>query len=207
MTHQALKNKEQLFNAWAPNYDFLFLSVLYQAVHKRLLEYVKLPAQSNILDLGCGTGRLLDRLASQFPQLRGTGLDLSAQMLYQARQRHRHRPRLIYIQGNAESLPFADRQFDAVFNTISFLHYPKPERVFSEVSRVLRPSGHFYLVDATPSKLIPSQFQGKFLLIGEIKLYSPQMREELGARVGLNCLGHHYLLGPVLLTVFTKRGE
>lgn len=207
MTYQALKNKEQLFDAWAPNYDFLFLSVFYQAVHKRLLEYVKLPDQSNVLDLGCGTGRLLDRLATQFPQLHGTGLDLSTQMLNQARRRNRHHPRLIYIQGHAESLPFADGQFNAVFNTISFLHYPQPEQVFSEVSRVLSPGGCFYLVDSAPNKLISSRLHGRFLLIGEIKLYAPQMREDLGAEVGLNCLGHYYLLGPVLLTVFIKRGE
>ncbi|HEY9876748.1 MAG TPA: class I SAM-dependent methyltransferase, partial [Candidatus Obscuribacterales bacterium] len=130
MTNESLHNKEKFFDLWAPNYDFLFLSVFYQAVHKRLLEYVNLPDRANVLDIGCGTGRLLDRLATQFPQMRGTGLDLSTEMLHQARERNRHHPRLIYIQGNAEALPFADGQFDAVFNTLSFLHYPKPEQVF-----------------------------------------------------------------------------
>lgn len=203
MTQDALNNKQQLFDAWAPNYDFLFLSVFYQAVHKRLLEYVDLPARPNVLDLGCGTGRLLNRLASQFPQLRGTGIDLSSEMLRQARQSNRHRPRLIYVQGNAASLPFADGQFDAVFNTISFLHYLQPEQVFSEVSRVLRPGGHFYLVDWS-RKSTSSQLRGSFPLVGEIKLYTPQAREHLGAGVGLDCLGHQYLLGPVLLTIFSK---
>lgn len=67
MTNNLSSQKQQLFDRWAPNYDWIFPSVVYQAIHKRLLEYVKLPNQSNILDLGCGTGRLLDRLAVKFP--------------------------------------------------------------------------------------------------------------------------------------------
>jgi ubiquinone/menaquinone biosynthesis C-methylase UbiE len=101
------------------------------------------PDQPNILDLGCGTGRLLHRLATQFPTLQGTGLDLSTEMLRQAQQRNQHGTRLTYRQGNAESMPFAEGEFDAVFNTISFLHYPNPQQVVLEVNRVLRPGGRF----------------------------------------------------------------
>ncbi|OKH24512.1 SAM-dependent methyltransferase [Hydrococcus rivularis NIES-593] len=197
MTNNIFESKEKLFDRWAPNYDFLLTTVFYQAVHKRLLEYVKLPERPNVLDLGCGTGRLLNRLADRFPELQGTGLDLSTQMLRQARQRNQHRPRLIFVRGNAESLPFVNNQFDAVFNTISFLHYPNPERVFAQVSRVLRPQGHFYLVDwAFDRRLSMSQVN--------IRFYSSQQREQLGATVGLKCLGHYYLLSKVLLTIFNK---
>ena len=202
MTNNLLTNKEKFFDLWAPNYDFLLTTVFYQAIHKRLLEYVELPNQPNILDLGCGTGRLLNRLATQFPTLQGTGLDLSAQMLRQAQQRNRHGVRLVYKQGNAESLPFADHEFDAVFNTLSFLHYPNPQQVFSEVSRVLRPRGLFYLVDSTVREETGA---GYFPFSpGGIRLYSSQRREEFGLAAGLECLGHHYLLGAILLTVFAK---
>jgi ubiquinone/menaquinone biosynthesis C-methylase UbiE len=197
MTNNVFENKEKLFDRWAPNYDFLLTTVFYQAVHKRLLEYVELPERPNILDLGCGTGLLLNRLAARFPDLQGTGLDLSTQMLRQARQRNQHHPRLIFVRGNAESLPFADNQFDAVFNTISFLHYPNPEQVFAQVSRVLRPQGHFYLVDwAFDRRLSISQ--------ANVRFYSPQQREQLGINTGLKCLGHYYLLSRVVLTIFVK---
>ncbi|MGK7875642.1 MAG: class I SAM-dependent methyltransferase [Xenococcaceae cyanobacterium] len=200
MTNNIFTNKEKFFDLWAPNYDCLFTTVLYQAVHKRLLEYVELPDQPNVLDLGCGTGRLLNRLAAQFPTLQGTGLDLSGKMIREARQCNQHGVRLIYIRGNAESLPFAKGQFDAVFNTISFLHYPNPEQVFSEVSRVLRPKGCFYLVDYVRADISP----GYFPFFGGLRLYSPQQREQLGIGAGLECLGHHYLLGLILLTIFSK---
>lgn len=197
--------KEDFFNTWSLSYDWTFPSVFYQAVHQRLLKYVTLPPQPNVLDIGCGTGKLLNRLASHFPELRGTGLDFSPGMLAQARQSRNHRPRLIFIQGNAESLPFAESQFDAVFNTISFLHYQQPEKFLSEVQRVLRPGGHFYLVDSSfkyQKEPIHISFSPKGL-----KLYSPELREKMGAKAGLTCLGHHYLISPVLLTIFEKSRE
>lgn len=200
MTNPILSSKQRLFDLWAPNYDLLFPSVFYQAIHKRLLEYVQLPNQPHILDLGCGTGRLLDRLATQFPTLHGTGLDLSAQMVYQARRCNRHHPRLICVQGNAEALPFADEQFDAVFNTLSFLHYPQPQQVFSEVSRVLRPGGYFYLADITFRWRAELQFV--LASPGGMRFYNQSEREQLGKQVGLRCVGHYYLLGPVMLTKY-----
>ncbi|MBW4674507.1 MAG: class I SAM-dependent methyltransferase [Desmonostoc geniculatum HA4340-LM1] len=204
MTYDFLNNKKFLFDHWAPSYDWLFPSVFYRAIHKRLLEYINLPERANVLDIGCGTGRLLERLATEFPALQGTGLDLSANMLRMARLSNRHHPRLIYVEGKAESLPFADGQFDAVFSTISFLHYLEPQQVFSEIARVLSPGGCFFLVDITSKKetepqLLPISPRG-------IRLYSPNQRQVLGSSAGLLCLGHHYLLGPVLLTIFTKPG-
>ncbi|MFN6560176.1 MAG: class I SAM-dependent methyltransferase [Nostoc sp. ChiSLP01] len=204
MTYDFVNNKKFLFDSWAPSYDWLFPSVFYRAIHKRLLEYVNLPDRANILDIGCGTGRLLGRLATKFPDLRGTGLDLSSNMLRMARLTNRHHPRLIFIEGKAESLPFADGQFDAVFSTISFLHYLEPQQVVSEIARVLSPGGCFYLVDFTSKK----QAQPQLLPISPrgIRFYSPNQRQVLASSAGLLCLSHHYLLGPVLLTIFAKPG-
>ncbi len=202
MTREFVSNKKKIFDLWAPSYDWIFPSVFYQTLHKRLLEYVDLPTKANVLDLGCGTGRLLERLASQFPELRGTGIDLSPEMLRVARQKNGHRPRLIYVEGKAESLPFADGQFDAVFNTISFLHYLEPQQVLHEVARVLAPGGRFYLVDTTVKK--EAEIPLNLGSLGKVRLYSPQQREYLGAAAGLLCASHHYLLGPVLLTIFAK---
>jgi ubiquinone/menaquinone biosynthesis C-methylase UbiE len=199
MIQAFLNDKEKFFDRWAPNYDFLLTTVFYQAVHKRLLEYAELPARSQVLDLGCGTGRLLNRLASVYPEIQGIGLDLSTQMLRQARAKNQHHPRLIFVRGNAEDLPFADKQFDAVFNTISFLHYANPEKVFAEISRVLRPQGKFYLVDWTVNIT-------KFSSISQasIKFYDSQQREKFGLSANLKCLGNYYLINRVLLTVFVK---
>jgi ubiquinone/menaquinone biosynthesis C-methylase UbiE len=205
MNFNFFTNKKRLFDKWAATYDWLFPSVIYQAIHKRLLEYVDLPETANILDMGCGTGRLIQRLGTKFPHIRGTGLDLSSQMLQQARLSDRHRPRFIYIEGKAESLPFGEGQFDAVFSTISFLHYLEPEQVFHEVARVLSPGGRFYLVDITSKKQTAPQ-KLPITPLG-IRLYSPSQREILGSSAGLLCVSHQYLLGPVLLTIFVKPSQ
>jgi ubiquinone/menaquinone biosynthesis C-methylase UbiE len=202
LNSKANMNKKQLFDRWAATYDWLFPSVMYQAAHKRLLEYVDLPPEPRVLDIGCGTGRLLDRLATEFPNLQGTGLDLSPEMLRIARRSHHHHPRLIFISGNAEDLPFADGQFDAIFSSFSFLHYPNPERVCQQVSRVLQSQGRFYLVDFTFSQTDRSQDLP--ISPGGIRLYGLSARDRLGERAGLSCLAHYHLLGPVLLTIFVK---
>ncbi|MCG8366542.1 MAG: methyltransferase domain-containing protein [Pseudanabaenales cyanobacterium] len=198
-----LTSKTRFFDRWAPTYDWLLPSVFYQAVHKRLLEYIQLSEQAHVLDIGCGTGRLLDRLAKRFPHLQGIGLDLSPEMLRQARRNNHYRPRLIFIQGVSHAMPFVENQFEAAFNTISFLHYPDPQRVLQEVHRVLQPGGRFYLVDYTLSEWRSGMQQRLFSPI-RIRFYSRQTRERMGTEAGLRCAGHHHLLGPVLLTIFVK---
>ena len=203
MSNNFFNNKARFFDSWAPFYDYLFTTIFYQAIHKRLLEYVELQANPLVLDLGCGTGRLLQRLAAKFTDLRGIGLDLSTEMLRQARRKNQYRERVIFKQGNANHLPFANNQFQAVYNTISFLHYPNPEQVLQEISRVLSQRGYFYLVDYQSIKDI-SQVG---ISPGELRFYSREQREELGKKAGLNCLGHYDLLGPIILTIFRNSSD
>ena len=201
-SNEETQQKIQLFNRWALFYDWLLPSVFYQAIHRRLLSYFHLPDNPWVLDLGCGTGQLLQRLAREFPNLYGIGLDASPEMLRQARNARRYSPRLIYIEGNATDLPTADNQFYAVFNTISFLHYPQPRQVLSEVYRTLKPQGRYYLVDwvweGTESQVEIAAGAGK------IRFYSLSKRAELGKEAGFALINHHWLLGPVALTIFEK---
>lgn len=200
MNQEFFSKKQNLFDKWAPFYDFFWTTIVYQTFHKRMLEYVELPESSKVLDLGCGSGRLLNRLGKKYPHLRGIGLDLSQEMLKVARKKAKQGTRLIYIQGNAESLPFAEGQFDAVFNTISFLHYPNPEQVLSEISRVLKIGGYFYLVDYTVREELT-----KFPVTpGGLRFYSKNKREKMGKQVGLQWENHYYLINNVLLSIFKK---
>ncbi|ESA38691.1 methyltransferase type 11 [Leptolyngbya sp. Heron Island J] len=195
-------SKQQLFDRWAPFYDFWIPSILYQATHQRLLEYVELPEDPNVLDLSCGTGRLLNRLAAAYPSLQGTGLDFSAAMLRQARRSNRHRPRLIFVQGQAAPLRFTDRQFDAIFNTFSFLHYPEPQQVLAEICRVLRPDGTFYWVDPTTNASTGVGYSP--VTPNGMRVYSPEVRQQMGTQAGMKHIRHEYLIGKNLLSMFVK---
>lgn len=232
MSHPLYRQKQTLFDRWAGFYDWSFPSVFYQAVHRRLLDYVELPIQFNgqpqgqlsrqfpepmpgqlphqspgqppgpvsVLDLGCGTGKLLKRLAQSQVNLTGLGLDLSPEMIAQARRANPFPERLQYQVGNATALPCADGSCDRLFNSISFLHYPEPGRVLAEVRRVLKPDGVYYLADFAPRWASEPVILAQQL--SPIRFYSPTVREQLAAQAGLRVLGHNWLLGPVVLTRF-----
>ncbi|MEL6438232.1 MAG: methyltransferase domain-containing protein [Cyanobacteria bacterium J06621_8] len=199
MSENFYQQKEDFFNLWASFYDCPLTTIFYQAVHQRLLEYVELEENATILDLGCGTGKLMNRLAAKFPTIKAIGMDLSAQMLREAREGTRYPERLVFVQGRAENLSFSNEQFNVVFCTMSFLHYPDPEKVFQQVKGVLAPGGHFYLVDAYRGE---NNYSSLLPWIGELRLYSQQQRQRLAAAAGLSAIAHHHLLPGILLTIF-----
>ncbi|MBI3932195.1 MAG: methyltransferase domain-containing protein [Acidobacteria bacterium] len=90
------------------------------------------------LELGCGTGVFLERVARSGADLHG--LDLSPDLLARARERVAGTANVRLVQGNAEAMPFPDGSFDAVYGS-SVLHHLGLEAALREVHRVLRPGG------------------------------------------------------------------
>ncbi|NEQ45229.1 MAG: class I SAM-dependent methyltransferase [Leptolyngbya sp. SIOISBB] len=198
-------DKRDFFDLWAPIYDALLPSVFYQAVHIRLLEFVTLPLHAHVLDIGCGTGKLLNRVVQHWPMVTGTGLDFSPAMVTQARQRTPYADRLQFVEGNVTDAQFAFQTFDAVFCCISFLHYPEPLAALQAIAPVLKPSGHFYLVDFTPPPWSGQDIAHRGISPAGVTFYSAAARTTLGAQAGLRCDRHAYLLGPVMMTQFSPQ--
>ena len=90
------------------------------------------------LELGCGTGIFLEKVAASGASI--TGLDLSQDLLARARDRLRGAGNVRLVRGNAEDLPFPDGAFDAVYGS-SVLHHLDLGRALSEAWRVLHPGG------------------------------------------------------------------
>jgi SAM-dependent methyltransferase len=89
-----------------------------------------------LLDVGCGTGLVSERLVR--PGLRVFGVDTSAAMVRSAAERVG-----TVVQGNCHRLPFADESLDAV-SAVWLLHLlPDAPLVVAECARVLRPGGVF----------------------------------------------------------------
>jgi ubiquinone/menaquinone biosynthesis C-methylase UbiE len=90
------------------------------------------------LELGCGTGVFLERVAPSGAAI--VGLDLSADLLAKARGRLAAAPNVVLHRGDAENLPYPDATFDAVYGS-SVLHHLDLDRALHEALRVLRPGG------------------------------------------------------------------
>lgn len=102
------------------------------------------------LELGCGTGVFLERVAATGATIHG--IDLSGDLLAQTRRKVRNLPNVELVRGDAEALPFADGAFDLVYGS-SILHHVHLEAALREVHRVLRSGG--MLVFAEPNALNP----------------------------------------------------
>jgi ubiquinone/menaquinone biosynthesis C-methylase UbiE len=90
---------------------------------------------ADVLEVGCGTGLILERVAGF--AARAAGLDLSGGMLARAQERG-----LEVVQGSATALPYADESFDVVYSFKVLAHVADIRRALSEMARVTRPGGH-----------------------------------------------------------------
>lgn len=102
---------------------------------------------ADVLDVGCGTGAVIELLHEKYPEAHYVGLDLTPNMIAVAQAKNLEN--VEFVVGDAEDLPFADESFDAVLSSNSFHHYPNPEKFFAGVRRVLRPGGRLILRDYT----------------------------------------------------------
>jgi ubiquinone/menaquinone biosynthesis C-methylase UbiE len=103
-----------------------------------------------LLDLACGTGSFLREVKANYPRLHATGLDLSPHYLAVARRELAPWSRTRLVEGLAEAMAFADREFEIV--TCIYLFHELPGRVrravVGEIRRVLKPGGTLILVDS-----------------------------------------------------------
>jgi ubiquinone/menaquinone biosynthesis C-methylase UbiE len=138
------------FDRWSRRYDRSpTQTLLFQPVQRSVVAALssRLPHRAAVLDIGCGTGRLLERLDGALPGVTLVGLDRVSGML--AAARHRRAP-LLLARGTAEQLPYRDATFDAVLTTVSFHHWSDKRAAIAEVFRVLKPAGLFALTDVSP---------------------------------------------------------
>ncbi len=133
-----------MFDRLAGHYERLnhLLSLrIDQYWRRKALRFLEPP----VLDLCCGTGEVADLLA-RFGRGPVVGVDFSWSMLRQARIR---RSVALYVQAEAQALPFGPERFATVSCFFSLRNIPYLTAFFGEVYRVLRPGGRAVFLDMT----------------------------------------------------------
>jgi ubiquinone/menaquinone biosynthesis C-methylase UbiE len=150
LIHARPRNKPKVFQGRSSRiYDLVSRRVL-RGMYRRLAADVAgvAPDGGAVLDVGTGPGVLLVELAARRPDLRLTGIDLSADMIAAAtRNLHPFAERASARVGDVTRLPFPDRSFDLIVSSLSLHHWDHPEAAVPELARVLRPGGRVHIYD------------------------------------------------------------
>jgi len=144
------------FDRWATTYDRTPGQSFFRRIHHQVGDAVVAGGSRprRLLDLGCGTGRLLEDLRRRLPEAELVGVDPSEGMLAVARQRLAGEPGVRLEVATAARLPLPDASVDVVTTTMSFHHWEAQDASLREVARVLAPGGRLLIADVLGIGLI-----------------------------------------------------
>lgn len=157
-----------------------------------VLEELKTYPFQELLDVGCGTGPMIELLLKEFPDRNYTGIDLTPRMIQVAQEKKL--AHTTFLVGDSENLPFADAAFDAIVCTNSFHHYPNPQKFMNGAARVLKSGGRLILRDYTSNKFmicLMNHFEMPLAHLaghGDVRIHSCQEVREMCETAGLKVL-------------------
>lgn len=139
---------------WAAQYDFMtgLLGFGFNSPGSRMvIEMARIKPGDKVLDVGCGTGNLT-LTARRFTNESGSvaGIDASPEMIQKAQEKARKIGADVKFEvGLIEKIPYPEDTFDVVISRLMVHHLPDDlkRRAFTDVLRVLRPGGLFFIAD------------------------------------------------------------
>jgi len=139
------------FNRWVQEGEGEKMEHHHLNITEKTIRLMDLRPGERVLDLGCGSGwatRLLARLVSDGPEGFGqvVGLDVSDEMIRQARAASKDFENILYVWGSAQQIPWEENFFDKVLSVESFYYYPDQDRALAELFRVLAPRGRMFIL-------------------------------------------------------------
>lgn len=173
------ENDIERFDHWASTYEHSWLQrAFFDRTHHVTLALAAGTVHQPVcvLDIGCGTGKLLRRAATYWPQAHLIGIDPTNGMIEMAK---RLTPDATFSLGTAEALPLQDASVDLALSTSSFHHWQDQAAGLREIARVLRPGGYFLLVDVS--------FPGWLVRVVRLKrFHSPTRLQTLFIQAGFH---------------------
>jgi SAM-dependent methyltransferase len=143
---------------------FAPLEALTTPAAARLAQFAGIQGGQRVLDVGCGTGVVAITAARLGAS--ATALDLTPELLARARENAEIAGVDVeFHEGDAEHLPFADAQFDAVLSQFAHMFAPRPEVAITEMLRVLKPDGMIAFSTWPPELLVgrTMELRGRYM--------------------------------------------
>ncbi|MGH3596271.1 MAG: class I SAM-dependent methyltransferase, partial [Mycobacterium sp.] len=187
------------FNDRAAGYDRGWRGRLHHEIADRTvsLTVATVAAANRVLDLGCGTGYLLQALAGRYRDAEQlVGIDAAPEMVKMAGSVAQD-DRLTFAVGVAEDIDYPDETFDLIVSTTSFDHWSDQQAGLAECARVLRPGGHLVLVDQFSWWLLPTLLTSR-----RGKARTRRRTTRLLLRAGF-CAPHWHRLHAVIINAVT----
>ena len=129
--------------------------------YRLLLGQVKLFPNANVLDVGCGTGTVLRRMADAC-EINGYGIDAEKNMVSEAKRKC---PDMNIQFSRCENTPFQNQYFDVITSCMAYHHFADRTGFAKEAARILKPGGRLYIADPNFPFVIRKLMNGFFRLI------------------------------------------
>jgi malonyl-CoA O-methyltransferase len=153
LIHLDMKKRRRGFERAANSYDKA--AVLQREIGDRLesrLDYVKLDP-SAVLDLGCGTGYISEKLMRRYTKAQIFATDIALSMLHKTAEKGGWFRKPHILCSEAECLPFGDDSFDLVMSNLMLQWCDDLPHVFTGVNRILKPDSLFSFASFGPDTL------------------------------------------------------
>lgn len=136
-----MRSERQSGEVWAVGEGYeSYVGRWSRQVAREFVDWLGVPAGARWLDVGCGTGALIEAVLERAPPAAVSGIDRSEGYVQHLRARLRHGS-VELRTGDAQDLPYEDKSFEAVISGLVLNFVPDAAKMVAEMARVVRPGG------------------------------------------------------------------
>lgn len=136
----------ETFDRWVTDGMAAGMERRHRRLAERMLDRVAISTDGCLLDVGCGIGWLARLIVDRVPEAAVVGIDVSREMVHQARLDCADLANVMFAPGAAEEIPWAEEYFTHVMSIESAYYWRDPAKAALEIFRVSKPGGTFHIL-------------------------------------------------------------